>query len=1405
MAKNAEYKIIINGLQESITQVDALNKGLDALEKKIGELEKKNVNINATTTTTSTQKVDNAPLQEQDKLTKDIWATQQKINDARDKDYQELVRLKDELKQAKVEAEGLAAASKLDENNYNLNTMEGIKEKLKDIKREINTTDIGSDQFKKLTEEANELNTKLKDIEQSYGQFGRNVGNYASAAEGFDKLRIQVGDTTREFDNAREALKSLKNERDTLALMGKDFKDIDLVVKQLQSSIKDMSMSSAGMDNLLDTMQSIIAISSTAKGIGAVFGMDNDKIEETIKKLVALQNVMQGIETIQKQIQTQEGIGKWLSAGNSAIDKYVASLTKAKIETEGLTLSSRGATIAVRTLSTVLKALGVGIVIAGVTALVSLLQDASKWMAEGVDQATAFRTAIEKLNKDFERRNELLNAQYISGEISGEQYLNNVLETQNKYLQDNIKLINERNSIGGWSKKLGETLGGKQPNLESPIPNGGIRVTDTWSSTYVKTIEDARKKLAELNSEAKKGFNIFESLFGIEKNNTANRVTLGNAVLADYVNMLKGVGNQYAEVTAKQNALTEAQKRGEKVSEDEKKALELQFNGVKRDIQGLIDKLNDDEILSSIIMNLDKYIPDEASREAFQNIINAAKDLSDTLSTNSPKFLSAKAQWDIDAMKDGYSKSIAELNKAQREEEAQWTGNQEALNAIAKKYAQKRVEIWKSENKARLDSDDELQRLRIEKMREGLAKTLAELRLEEKQRIRQAEESERNVQDKILAIQELYRQKRLDAYKEHNEKMLEAVKEFNTELRSWASERTELLFDAKATDIENILNAEISSFEENFVKVQKMLSEMNSAVYNNTISKSTAEKLGGLERIDPETYNEAYKEVLKVNEEYYQRVFSLQKLSFEQTKENEQKRIAFELKIRNTELDEEYENFKKRLDKQKEFEINSLEQDENYETLKAIIENNYRIQTEDALKLHNQRKAAIEEDYAKQEISIIQEANKNIQDANASRFSSEIADYEAYYSQLSRLNANQPTLDRSGWGIVNIGATRDNYKVVLDGFKELSNKIKQEKDKLVKALLEKEISFDDFNQANKELDNLKNNVTKTADDINKNAKNLLGDFIASISTYVNALGQGLQSIMSQLYANQDAAYEKQKEDLEKETEDLEEQLNKQKEITEKYKNDVDNIEKELSTARGDRRQELIDQLNAEKAAQRAALAEKKRIEREEERLKEKADKLDKEQREREHKRQITDAVISAALAVVNGLATKPFVPVGIAMGALAGALGAAQVALIKSQKYATGGLLNGKSHAQGGIPVGNTGIEVEGNEYIIRKKSTQRNIDLLDYINKSEKKLTLDDFIDFYSGKVRKTILATSPMKKFASGGELSLLNNDITINNKLLNAFERYAERPSVVSVTEINQVQDDLRQVQVLAGATE
>ena len=302
--------------------------------------------------------------------------------------------------------------------------------------------------------------------------------------------------------------------------------------------------------------------------------------------------------------------------------------------------------------------------------------------------------------------------------------------------------------------------------------------------------------------------------------------------------------------------------------------------------------------------------------------------------------------------------------------------------------------------------------------------------------------------------------------------------------------------------------------------------------------------------------------------------------------------------------------------------------------------------------------------------------------------------------------------------------------------------------------------------------------------------------------YVDAVGQSIQDILSSYADLQDNRIEQEQKALEKEADMLDKELQKQQDIVEKHKTNINDIEEELKTARGDRREHLIDQINAEIQAQREASAEEKRIEKEKEANEKKQQKLAKKQQKQQQKNQIIQATISGGLAVVNALATKPFLPVGVAMAALAAATTAAQIAMMSKQKFANGGLLQGRSHSRGGIPVGNTGIEVEGNEFITNKKTTMQNLDLLDFINTKKRRLSLNDFVEFYNAGGKKRIKENiNASTKYANGGTLPSMQIP-DISEQLQNIVAVQDTRPVVVSVTDIINKQNDVRRVQALAG---
>lgn len=118
----------------------------------------------------------------------------------------------------------------------------------------------------------------------------------------------------------------------------------------------------------------------------------------------------------------------------------------------------------------------------------------------------------------------------------------------------------------------------------------------------------------------------------------------------------------------------------------------------------------------------------------------------------------------------------------------------------------------------------------------------------------------------------------------------------------------------------------------------------------------------------------------------------------------------------------------------------------------------------------------------------------------------------------------------------------------------------------------------------------------------------------------------------------------------------------------------------------------------------------------------KEEALKKKQFDRNKRAELIQAGINGAQAILATLARfgVPFPPNFLGIGAMALTVGtiAANIASISSKKYAKGGLMDGPSHSDGGMPIINptTGrkvAEIEGGEAILSRATVRNNPDLV--------------------------------------------------------------------------------------------
>lgn len=253
-------------------------------------------------------------------------------------------------------------------------------------------------------------------------------------------------------------------------------------------------------------------------------------------------------------------------------------------------------------------------------------------------------------------------------------------------------------------------------------------------------------------------------------------------------------------------------------------------------------------------------------------------------------------------------------------------------------------------------------------------------------------------------------------------------------------------------------------------------------------------------------------------------------------------------------------------------------------------------------------------------------------------------------------------------------------------------------------------------------------------------------------------------------------------------------LDKVNESADKIKELNDSLKDSSNTNLEATKQQLAD----EQLLYAQRLAEEKKLAEQEKALKNKQAQQEANARKMELRYQMVMAVANTAQGASKALADWGW-PLGAVFAGIMAALGAIQVALIAKQigaikpiKYAEGGLLQGPSHSQGGIPIGKTGVEVEGNEYVVNKRSTAKYLPLLEAINNEGRKKSISN--------------TDKRIRRYANGGQLNFDRVDENLRennntNRLMNAIDKIDMQP-VVAVKDIWKVEDRLVKVRSLAG---
>lgn len=1487
-SKKRIFTLQINGVNESVDAVQSLIDKLNALDSKIDSINKKSLNVNVkgaqTSVETSISTRDVTKVKASDLKTAGVGGQLDLNYLKKQADLQDLLNEKNReyfvdlqrINQAKREQtdidKQIAQGARNIEGNYT-NTMAGLKAELKDLKTELNTMDLGSEQFEKTTKRIKEITDELKGLEAAYGTFGRNVGNYENGIFGgaagkniedvrskirelegeLSRLRaltdkgidvginknkiadaekelenykrtlqdlmkqnsvieVQIGNTTVQYDNMRQAMRDIQNQMRALIANGKEgtseynnladaFAKLRVAGLKAENTFKDLSYSMRGLHNAVELMQGITAVAGVGTGLANLFGLDGKDAQEATAKLNALLTVMVGLQQISRMKDENNSFGELLSAMSKQAEDAANGLLKVLgIEKKLLEYQNK------RNYSELTKRFDEYIqyfekvseeATKGIPDQKSLL---NRW-AKNREVVDSVKEALDKLkgsipDKEIEQLNNLLldiNEDIIrfgkvtetsAGKLDEFKVKAKAVDKQAAVMTRAVKIL------AGTLKFLVKTLAGIGAGfLVFEIFNlavDGVKNLVQWmrgakdriielerSTTKYKTSVDAinrslEKEIELLERQAK--LNQITESEKLTKQAEAYKKALEGTIdtIQDYYKNTENVadGTEKLQKVFSNKILRSLQdaeaeyekllnqnsferffsmagknmnKAGQYIIDSYIKQWQTLDKTNTDNIKKFIDTMNDDRILQTVLFNFSNSLDEERQKSAevftnfikdTQNYINGLNNVTDGL-TLEQKARNEKIEDNrIAAMAEGAKKRRAMRERDRKREIEEASGDAELIASINAKYDRQAIDDAKATGAELVNVSRQIAANRIAAMDEGLKKTLASLRQSEKEEL----ENAKGNAELRKSIEEKYNKQILDARKQYYDDMLQSQKDYNRQLKQ----------------IENSTDEGQYEFAKNAVNARYQ------------------------SRLDAERFDED----IDSRVDYHNKVKDLETKQANELLEIEKERLEAIRKENINAENERYEDLRQSIEKTLELAKNSGDE-ENQKSLNKQLQENER---------QHLRALSLIERQGQQDINrVVNESLKERSDITKKALNEQINEYDGFASKVQ--NRLQNTLQTNEWGFTTsewrkgLKTAETDVKTAIEGIDQTLSNAKREFEK-------GNLTFLDYNDIKEQGNRAKESLSSDLKDIRRNIKENIETDIAAFNQYFTAAFQGLGDVLGWLNERAMAELDYQRDMLDKENELLDKKLQEQEDITSRHKERIDEIEDELKTARGDRRDALIDALNEQIAAQRKSLVEEQKIEKQKEALKQKEDALELERKKKQREQDIIQAIISTALATANGLATKPFVPVGIAMGSLATSLGLAQIAIMRSTKYAEGGLLRGKDHAHGGIktPYG----ELEGNEFVINKSTTMKNLSLIDFINSNKKKLDLSDFINYFNKTSKPALKNASKGLKFANGGLLERFSPERNLNLNI----------KSVVAVKDIIDATDGYNRVQVLAG---
>lgn len=439
------------------------------------------------------EKVMNSTTKQTDELNSSLATTSKELSDFD--------------KNIKGGADGLANLAKSKKAFNDISIASSTKE-VKDLANELQNVLMKDKEFMKVSKEvANEVNKGTISNQEAFKILEDAINKGVDSLKG---LKDKTEETVKKTTTLRQEIKELTNLINSGKLKGDELLQAKQRVGDLKDKMGDLSAQTKilGSDTrALDTaMQGLslgVGIFASLQGATALFGVENEKVQQALLKVNGAMALLQGLQQIQNTLDAESGF--LISAKTYATSAYgVALRVVTAIQTAFGVSSATAWAIATAGISVLIGAIGL---------LIYNYKEVTKYVTDLLG-ITEKLTAEQKLQKQYTQDYANVQKQVIengSKEIANVVKLGIAIKDQNLPQEQRLLALKEYNKLADQSNKIDET----QINNSKLVEDSLKRQTDLIiKKALAKASENEIESIVQSSLQARLEVSAVEKTYG---------------------------------------------------------------------------------------------------------------------------------------------------------------------------------------------------------------------------------------------------------------------------------------------------------------------------------------------------------------------------------------------------------------------------------------------------------------------------------------------------------------------------------------------------------------------------------------------------------------------------------------------------------------------------------------------------------------------------------------------------------------------------------------------------------------------------------------------------------------------------------------------------------------------------